>query len=108
MDKFIIEHITKTIIKAALILAGAIIFTAWLLKPRVGRYTFTPDKQNWVLVGDTKTGKSWSCVAKVLYKNEDWFRDSELTPENFDGCLEMSVPPKVQKSVSYEGVDEDY
>ena len=101
MDKS--ASFSTSVVWASLILAGSIIFAASTVKPKVGRYTFSPEKENWVLVGDTKTGRSWSCVNKVLFEdenNQSYFSDF---PKDFEGCLEMSVPTTVQKRVSYEG-----
>lgn len=96
------EKLSSSIITASFILGGAIIFTAWLIKPSVGRYTFSPIKAHWVLVGDTKTGKAWSCVSKRVYEAEDLANNSEFSESYFEGCLDMMVPYKVQKRVDYE------
>lgn len=94
---------STSVVWAALIMGGAILYSASIIKPKEGRYTFIHQKEYWVLVGDTKTGRSWSCVNKDLFKdenNQSYFSDF---PQSFEGCLEMSVPTTVQKSVSYEG-----
>lgn len=101
MEKLVSEKLSASIVLAAVILAGAILFSASAFKPKVARYTFSPERQNWILVGDSHTGKSWSCVAKALYQSEDWSQSSDF-PKDFEGCLEMSVPSKVQKRVTYE------
>jgi hypothetical protein len=94
-------NFSTSVIWAALIIAAAIVFSASTMSPKVGRYTITPERQNWVIVGDTKTGRSWSCVTTALYKSDSWSQDSDF-PKDFEGCLEMSVPSKVQKRVSYD------
>lgn len=101
MEKFGIEKLSTSIVWAAVILAVAILYSASAFKPQVNRYTFTPHRENWVIVGDTHTGKSWSCASKAIYESDDWKGVSGI-PSDFDGCLEMSVPSKIQKRVSYE------
>ena len=93
---------STSVVWAALIISGALVFSASTISPKVGRYTVTPERQNWVIVGDTKTGRSWSCVTKALYESDSWRPDADF-PKDFEGCLEMSVPSVVQKKVTYEG-----
>lgn len=93
---------STSVVWAALIMGGAILYSASIIKPKEGRYTFIHQKEYWVLVGDTKTGRSWSCVTKALFESDSWSQDSDF-PKDFEGCLEMSVPYTVHKSVSYEG-----
>lgn len=105
MEQSLVEKLTKAITWAAVILAVAIVYSALVTRPKVGRYTFLNDRQNWVLVGDTITGKSWSCLNKKIYdENFDEIIRGESSdfPKGFEGCFEMSVPSKVQRQVSYE------
>lgn len=60
-----------------------------------------PSKENWVLVSDTKTGRSWECINRQQYLETLEFNREDL-PKGFEGCYEMSVPSKVQRMVSYE------
>lgn len=105
MEQLVIaEKLSSAIKWAAVVLAIAMVFVASAFKPKEGRYTFTPQKDNWVLVGDTKTGRSWSCVTKAMFENEtnkSYFSDF---PEGFEGCLAISIPSKVQRDVSYDGI----
>lgn len=101
MEKTTIEKLSSTILWAAGILAVAFIYSSSTISSKVGRYTFTPERENWVLVGDTRTGRSWSCVTQALYK-EGLSGNTEM-PLGFEGCHEMSIPTKVQKRNSYEG-----
>lgn len=96
------QVISKAITSAALILAVAVIFSANLMKPKSGRYTFTGDLENWVIVGDTRTGRSWRCLSTSVF-DESVDAGAEI-PKGFDsGCFAISVPSKVQKMNSYEG-----
>lgn len=100
MEKSTVDKLSSTILWAAGILAVSFIFSASTTSSKVGRYTFTPERQNWVLIGDTRTGRAWSCVAKALY--EEGLRDRADFPAGFEGCHEMSVPSKVQKRAAYD------
>lgn len=100
MDKTTIEKLSSTILWAAGILAASLVFSASTTSSKVGRYTFMPEREHWVLVGDTKTGRSWSCTAKAVY--EEGVKDNADFAPGFDGCHEMSVPSKIQKRVAYE------
>jgi hypothetical protein len=100
MEKSTVDKLSSTILWAAGILAVSFIFSQSNTSPKVGRYTFTPERENWVLIGDTRTGRSWSCVAKALY--EEGVRDNADFPKGFVGCHEMSVPSKVQKRAAYD------
>lgn len=103
MEQPTVEKLSAAIKWASVVLAIAIVFSASAFKPKEGRYTFTPQKENWILVGDTKTGRSWSCVTKAMYEDENnksYFSDF---PKSFEGCLAISIPTKVQRDVSYEG-----
>lgn len=101
MEKSTVDKLSSTILWAAGILAVSFIFSQSNTSPKVGRYTFTPERQNWVLVGDTRTGRSWSCITEALYR--EGLRDNTDMPLDFEGCYEMSVPTKIQKRNSYEG-----
>ena len=60
-----------------------------------GRYTFASSpKENWVIVGDTATGKSWECVTEGLY--DEYLSNPHYQEEtsNFDGCHPMMSPVK--------------
>ena len=63
-----------------------------------GRYTFASSpKENWVIVGDTATGKSWECDSRGLYA--EYLSDKKQQEEspNFDGCHAMMPPSDVEK-----------
>ncbi len=103
MEQSAVDKLSAAIKWAAVVLAAAMILSVTIFKPKVGRYTFTPQKDNWILVGDAYTGRSWSCVTKTMLEDENnrsYFSDF---PKSFEGCLAISIPSKVQRDVSYEG-----
>ncbi|HSH72721.1 MAG TPA: hypothetical protein VK974_06660 [Methylophilaceae bacterium] len=67
MDNTSVQKLSSALIKSAVIISLAFIFSAKLMSPKVGRYMVTPSKENWVLVSDTKTGRSWECVNRQQY-----------------------------------------
>ncbi|MDO9281454.1 MAG: hypothetical protein Q7T88_03625 [Methylotenera sp.] len=104
MEQLVIaEKLSSAIKWAAVILAVAIVFSASAFKRGEGRYSFTPQKDNWVLVGDTKSGRSWSCVTKFMFEDENNKSYFSELPLSFEGCLAISIPSKVQRDVSYQG-----
>lgn len=88
------DSLSKTITTASWILAVAITLGAWQIKPFNGRYTFTPNHGNWVIIGDSRTARSWLCAPREVY--EDYLREKQKSysqlPQDFNGCAEIMVP----------------
>jgi hypothetical protein len=101
MEKSTIDKLSSHILWSASILSASIIYSSFNISSEVGRYTLTPERQDWVLIGDTRTGRSWSCMNEVLYK--EGLKDGTEMPEGFDGCYEMSTPEMVQNVSSNSG-----
>ena len=63
-----------------------------------GRYTFASSpKENWVIVGDTATGKSWECASRDLYAEYLSNKDYQKESPNFNGCHAMMSPFNTDK-----------
>lgn len=59
-----------------------------------GRYSFTPiTGSTEVLIGDSRTGKSWRCDVRFFYEDSkaSGFLGVEM-PKNYNGCYEIVNP----------------
>lgn len=87
----------KAIVFSAILISISLMVSAAIVSKNsnVDRYSFslatTLDNQQWVTVGDTYAGKSWSCTTK---HNRDEYKgqDNFFLPKDFNGCLEMVNP----------------